>query len=373
MRKYILQLLSVTTLLGAQQAFAGNPDRAGGAGATQLLINPYAKSAGLMGANTAGIRGVESFQYNIAGLAYVNKTDIAYSNTIYLQGTDVYINNLSFAQSLGSGNVLGISFNSFSYGNIPITTESQPDGTLGTYSPQFLNFGLAYAKKFSNSITGGVDVRVISEGANNVRATGVGLSAGVQYQTALGGSKKDSISVHKRKIKKEDFRFGISIKNLGPNMQYSGSGLSFRSINPVTGADRRSYMGSESFNLPALVHIGVAYDMRLDEIESDTYFHRLTASGNFNYNSFSENITSVGLEYAFKELVMFRAGYAYQENITSADEYRTQYIGFAGGLGFVLPVSKSGTRLAIDYSYAPTRVFNGVHNITLALLIGDRK
>lgn len=373
MRKYILQFFSVAALLGATNAFAGNPDRSGGAGATQLLINPYARSAGLLGSNTAAIRGIESFQFNIAGLAYTTKTDIGYSNTIYLQGTDVYINNFSLVQALGSGNVLGLSFNSFNYGNIPITTESQPDGTLGTYSPQFLNIGLAYARKFSNSITGGVDVRVISEGATNVRATGVGLSAGVQYQTALGSSKKDSASQHKRDIKKEDFRFGIALKNLGPNMQYSGSGLSFRSINPVTGADRRAYMGSESFNLPALVNIGVSYDMRLDEKESDTYYHRLTANGNFNYNSFSANVISVGAEYAFKEMVMLRAAYAYQEDITSADEYRTQYLGIAGGVGFILPISKSGTRLSIDYAYAPTRVFNGVHNITLALLVGDRK
>jgi len=365
MKKYILQLMSITALLGSMQVNAGNPDRAGGAGATQLLINPYGKSAGMLGANTASIRGVESFQYNIAGLAYTNKTDIGFSRTTYLQGADVFINNLSLVQNLGSGSVMGLSFNSFDFGNIPITSETQPDGTLGTYSPQILNISLAYAKKFSNSITGGLNVRLISEGISNVGATGVGIDAGVQYQTSLMVKKKD--------IKKEDFRFGISIKNIGPNMTQTGSGLSFRSINSITGADRRALMGSESYNLPSLINIGASYDMRLDAAASETYFHRLTAHGNFNYNAFSANVTAVGIEYAFKETVMLRGGYAYQENILDVNDYYTQYVGFAGGAGFILPISKSGTRLAIDYSYAPTRVFNGIHNLSITLSIDNKK
>lgn len=365
MKRYILQIMSIAAMCTAMQAQAGNPDRAGGAGGTQLLINPYAKSAGMLGANTASVRGMESFQFNIAGLAYTKKTDVGFSRVTYLQGTDVFINNLTLVQSLGSGNVMGLSINSFDFGNIPVTTESQPDGTLGTFSPQVLNIGLAYAKQFSNSITGGLNVRLISEGISNVGATGVALDAGVQYQTSIVPKRRD--------IKKEDFRFGIAVRNIGPNMQYSGSGLSFRSINPVTGADRRALMGSESFNLPALVNIGASYDMRLDRPESDTYQHRLTAHGNFNYNAFSSNVTAIGLEYAFKDMFMLRGGYAYQENIHTENDYRTQYYGFSGGAGFVLPISKSGTRIAIDYAYAPTRVFNGIHNLTIALMIDNKK
>ena len=85
------------------------------------------------------------------------------------------------------------------------------------------------------------------------------------------------------------------------------------------------------------------------------------------------NVTAVGLEYAFKETVMLRGGYAYQENILDANDYYTQYVGFAGGAGFILPISKSGTRVAIDYSYAPTRVFNGIHNLSITLSIDNKK
>lgn len=365
MKKYILQILSLTALLSSLEVMAGNPDRSGGAGGTQLLINPYGRSSALFGSNTASVRGIEALQFNVGGLAYTTKTDIGFSRTIYLQGTDVFINNLSIAQSLGSGNVLALSVNQFDFGNIPVTSESQPDGTLGTFSPQVLNLGLAYAKKFSNSITSGLTLRIISEGISNVRASGVAIDAGVQYQTSLIAKKKA--------IKKEDFRFGIGIRNIGPNMQYRGSGLSFRSINPTTGADRRAYMGSESFNLPALVNIGASYDMRLDKKSSETYFHRLTGHTNFNYNSFQANVLGVGLEYAFKEMFMLRGGFGAQDGVTSSTDYLSQYVGVSGGLGFVLPISKSGSRLAIDYSYAPTRVFNGIHNISFTINIDSKK
>lgn len=361
MKKYFLHTLWVAFICSTT-AFAGNPDRAGGAGGTQLLINPFGKSAGTFGANTASLRGVEAMHFNVGGLAYVEKTEIAVSQVVYLQGTGVYMNNLSFGQSLGSGNTIGISVNRMDFGNIPLTNESQPDATLGTYTPQIFNLGFAYAKQFSNSITAGVLMRLFTEGLTDVNARGVVLDAGVVYQTSLNP---------KNKVKKEDFRFGIAVRNIGADAKYSGSGLSFRSVNPATGADRRALYAAQGFNLPALVNIGASYDMQLDK-SKDSYFHRLTASGNFNYNAFSNNITSFGIEYAYHESFMIRGGYGFQNDNTK-DSYRTQYMGFAGGITVQMPVSKSGTILGLDYAYAPTHIFNGVHNITLRFNLGNKK
>jgi hypothetical protein len=359
MKKYFLPI--VLSLAGFA-ALAGNPDRAGGAGGTQLLINPYGRSGGMMAANTASLRGGEAMLFNVGGLAYTEKTEVVLSQMVYLQGTGVFVNNLSIAQSLGGGNVFGLTATQMDFGNIPVTTETQPDATLGTFTPQIMNFGFAYSKKFSNSITGGLLIRYLTEGVANVSASGLALDAGVQYQTAL--NPKD-------KIKKEDFRFGISVRNIGADASYAGSGLSFRSINPATGADRRAMIGSQSFNLPALVHIGASYDIRLDK-NPDTYYHRLTPSGNFNYNAFSNNVTSLGVEYAYRESFMVRGGYGIQSNNTGTD-YQSQYYGYAGGMTIQMPITKTGTLLGLDYAYAPTRVFNGNHNITLRLTLGNKK
>ena len=73
----------------ASPALAGNPDRAGSAGATQLLINPWARSAGWGLANTASVRGVEGMFGNIAGLARVKKTEVYFTSTRWLEGSGV--------------------------------------------------------------------------------------------------------------------------------------------------------------------------------------------------------------------------------------------------------------------------------------------
>lgn len=346
-------------------AIAGNPDRAGGAGATQLLINPYVRGVGLGGSNTSSARGLESFYLNIGGLAYVNKMEIQASQTRYLVGTDIYLNNFGLAQALGengSGGVLGLAFTYWDMGSIPITTTEAPNNTLGTYTTQIMNLGLAYSKTFSNSITGGLMVRYVSEGTSNVNASGITLDAGVQYQTALNPAKK---------IKKQDFRFGIAIRNLGPDFAYQGNGLSTNTTVTATGATRKTLFGSQTFNMPALANIGASYDMRLDQNE-ETYNHRLSVSGNFNYNAFSSNIISLGTEYAFKNMFMLRTAYAHQEgNFT--DAYNTPQYGLNFGVGFGLPISDSGTALSIDYAYQPTKIFNGIHSIGFKLTLGNKE
>ena len=47
-------------------SFAGNEQRAGQAGASELLINPWARSSGWAGANVAGVRGLEGIYSNVA-------------------------------------------------------------------------------------------------------------------------------------------------------------------------------------------------------------------------------------------------------------------------------------------------------------------
>lgn len=46
-------VLTSSIVASSYKANAGNPERAGQAGASQLLINPYARSAGWAGANGA--------------------------------------------------------------------------------------------------------------------------------------------------------------------------------------------------------------------------------------------------------------------------------------------------------------------------------
>jgi hypothetical protein len=183
--KHIYKIALSLGLIGvsALSTFAGNPDRAGQAGASELLINPWARSSGWGGAGFGGIRGVESIFGNVAGIAGTKKTEIAFSHSILLKGSSMGINSIGLTQKVGEGSVFGLALVALDFGDILVTTVDQPEGGMGTFTPQFMNLGLSYAKVFSNSIYGGMTVKVISESISNVSAQGVALDAGIQYTT----------------------------------------------------------------------------------------------------------------------------------------------------------------------------------------------
>jgi hypothetical protein len=324
---------------------AGNPDRAGQAGATELLLNPWAKSSGWGSVNTGSVRGVEAIFGNVAGVAFTKKTEIAFAHSIWLKGSGMSINTLGLTQKVGEGSVLGLSIMSFSFGDIPITTVDQPEGGLGDFSPQFLNVSLCYAKAFSNSIYGGLNVKVVNESISNVSATGVALDAGIQYVTGFNADR-------------DNFKIGINLKNVGTPMKFGGDGLSSRVLvsNVSPSYEYTVEQRANGFEIPSLLGIGISYDAKLAKD------HRLSFGLGFTSNSFTEDTYQGGLEYAFKEYFMLRGGYVYEQDITDDNLRTTVFTGPCAGLTIQIPLGKSNTKFGIDYSYRATNPFDGTHS-----------
>lgn len=339
-------------------SFAGNPDRGGQASANQLVINGWARSSGLGWAAQSNVKGIESMYMNIGGLVHTPKTDIGFARTTWLSGSGVSISNLGFAQNLGNGNAIGLSITSMDLGEIDITTENQPNGGLGKYSPRLTNIGLGYSKKFTERISGGVLLRVFSENVSNIKAQGVALDAGIQYKTSWKNA--------------DDTHFGVSIKNIGPDVKYSGDGIATKRLNPKNNGEVTVNQRVSKYNIPALINIGGSYDMRLDKTK-ETNFHTLSLSGNFTYNAFSNNQLTFAAEYIYKKMFMIRAGHAYEKGIYNYDTRRTVYTGFIGGITFELPYGKSGNKFALDYSYRDSRPFSGTHSIGIKMSLGNKE
>ncbi len=333
------------TLL-AGGAMAGNPDRAGSAGATQLLVNPWARSNGWSLANTATLQGAEGMFGNVAGLAHVRKTELLFTSTRWLEGSGVKVNAVGFGQKLGESGVLGITATTFSFGDIPVTTPDQPEGGLGTFSPTQSNIGLAYSKAFSNSIFGGMLVRVVSESIANVRTSGVCFDAGIQYVTGPT----------------ENIHFGIALKNVGPAMHFSGDGLAVQGL--LTGGDHTLTLEQRSadFELPSMMNIGAAYDFNISEL------HKVTLAGTFTSNSFTKDQFILGAEYAFKKMIHVRGGYVYEKNVIDKELRETVFTGPSAGISVDFPFGEEKkSAIAIDYAYRATNPFNGVHSIGVRL------
>lgn len=358
-KRYTLILIIIgTSFFYTQTAFAGNDKLAGQAGATELLINPWARSSGWGGANSASVHGLEAMFLNVAGIAFTPKTEVIFSSTDYLQGSGIKINAFGFTQKIGESSVIGLGIMSMSFGDIPITTNAQPEGGLGTYSPNFMNIGLSYAKAFSNSIFAGITAKVISESIPNLTADGFCLDAGIQYVTGLGRDKNG-------KKKTDNLKFGIALKNVGPAMQFGGDGLTFKTnpaattYNSATGPGVATYAATveeraQSFELPSLVNIGITYDVKLAQD------HRLSIAGNFGSNSYTKDQYTLGLEYGFKNYFMLRGGFVYEDGIFQQSTRTTIYTGPTAGVTFELPLG-SGRSFAIDYGYRATNPFTGCH------------
>src|SRR5258706_3512518 len=91
-----------------EEVKAGNNDRVGQAGATELLINPWARSSGLAGANSGSIRGLESMFLNVAGNSFSQRTEILFAPPDHFQGFGISINYLGFTQKVGQSGVMGL-------------------------------------------------------------------------------------------------------------------------------------------------------------------------------------------------------------------------------------------------------------------------
>lgn len=345
MRKIISTVLLSTAIF---PSFAGNQDRVGQAGATQLLINPWARNSGWAGANSGSVRGTEAMFLNVAGIAFTKKTEVVLAHTNWLKGTDISINSLGFTQRVGETGALGLSFFSLDAGDIERTTTSNPEGGIGTFSPRFLNIGLSYAKGFSDNIYGGATVKIINESISDVAAKGIALDAGLQYVTGLYDRVK----------------FGISLKNMGPKMRYSGEGLSFRTDLP--NGNSGSFLvqkKSAYFELPSLINIGGSYDFYLSKDSVKMRDHRITPAFTFTSNSFDKDEYKAGVEYGFKNFLMVRAGYNMYKGIFKEETQTSAFTGLCAGFTVEVPFGKEKkSSFAFDYSYRDTNPFEGTHS-----------
>lgn len=366
-------------LLFTHLAFAGNDDKRGQAGTTELLINPWARSSGWAGAYTAGIRGVESMRFNVAGLSRIHKTELAFSNVRWLVGSDVSINTVGFAHKVSETGALGIDIMMMSLGDFIETKYELPEGTGATFSPQFFNMGISYSKIFSDRISGGATVRIISQSIPNASAIGVALDAGIQYKAG----------------NKDEFKFGVALRNIGPKMKYTGDGLNTRGSrnDQVTGDGDPNLalsiaMLSQNFDMPALLNVGASYDVLLRAE------NRVTVAGNFLSNTFTKDQFQLGAEYAFNEMFMVRSGFSYQKDIFSSVARTDAHTGWCFGGTVQVPFERAGFNLfkkhqprygdgeeaatkaakpsakwqrgiGIDYSYRTSNPFGGTHSIGL--------
>ncbi len=330
----LLVMFTVTPLL------AGRGDKSGTAAATELLIPVGAAQIGIAGAAIANATGVEGIYWNPAGLARTPfGSMVMVSHMSYLAGVNVeYAAAATDFFGLGQ---LGISMKSLLFGDIPVTTEDQPDGTGETTSPTYLVVGGTFARRISERISMGITANIIYEKMAKVSASDVSFSAGVQYE-GLGGI--------------DGLEFGVALKNIGPGLRYDGDGLlRTGSISDALRPGSPVKIEAATNDLPSSIDVGLSYAMVLDEANS------LRTSMSFINNNYSEDEYRLGGEYTYRNSFIVRGGYDFASDLQGRD-----YIyGATFGAGFRTTVYDF--KLNIDYAYRFVNYFSGNHILTLVL------
>lgn len=324
---------------------AGNPDRQGESGASELLMNPWAKSAGLHSISTSFVSGLESMRVNVAGLGRMKGGEVSYSNARLFEGSGMGMNALGFGIRLKESSVIGLTFTSLDFGDIPVTTVNLPEGTGGFLNPSFFNLALGYAYTYQNKISVGILFRGISESIQDVSSFGFGIDAGVQYVSG----------------EKDNFKLGITLSNIGSPMKFGGEGLSFQGPNsePAGGTTYNLTYNARAaeFELPSMLNLGISYDYYFDD---DIY---LRGAANFTSNAFSRDQVGLGLEVSLYNLVTLRGAYKYDIG-SDNDVVKNVYTGLAAGISVETPLKRGGkNNIGVDYAYRTTSPFKGTHNL----------
>ncbi len=316
--------------------------RAGSAGAAELLVPLTARYTSLGATGTAGLvnmHGLEALYANPAGLALNNGTAALFSRLEYV--ADIGVNYFGVGQSFGNNNI-ALTISAWDFGEIAKQTEIAPEISDVTFDVSFITAGLTYARQLTDRIAAGVTVKVVNEAIDDLNASTVAFDAGMTYVVGESG-----------------LRLGVSLKNIGNEVQFSGTGLIQQVRLPgqdPSAQNNAVSIESEGVQLPSLLNFGVSYSRELGAGSV------VTVLGNYRSNSFDQDQYAGGLELGFQDIVYVRGGYQLTEDM---DQTFFQGATFGAGLNLNL----GGSRVAVDYAYLPTDFFEDVQYITLSVTL----
>jgi len=336
MKKILLITLS---FVFAASIYAGDVSRKGTTGAEELLIPIGARGIATGGAFIANITGLESLFYNPAGLDVFPRTEAMFSYVNYF--ADINISYFAIGTSLGDIGSIAFDLKSFDFGDIPITTVQLPDGTGQFYSPTFLTLGFTYSKVLTDRISIGTNLKLVTENVQNVSATGFALDAGVQYRFT------------------QSLLLGVTVKNIGTNMEFSGQNLTTRTNIPGStpgSVDGTYEIVAETFQIPSFFELSLTYVLDFNEQNN------LLLASSFVANNALEDVFNFGLEYGFVNTFFVRGGY----NLSLENTENSIY-SFTLGAG--VDYNAGDVDIIFDYAYRDVKEFptsNHIFTIKLA-------
>jgi hypothetical protein len=336
------KLLIIIIILGIflpVVSFAQKVTKTGTTAAKFLSVGIGPRAISMGGAFTSVANDASSIYWNPAGIAYSDQFQGFFSNTSLFAGISLNY----FGLIVPGGNIgnFAASVTAVNFGSIPVTTESQPEGTGESFSPLSLAFGLSYARFITEEFSVGATAKLITENIYHSNATGIAFDIGTIFKTPFEG-----------------VRFASSISNFGTKMQMAGSDLLIRyNVEPTRAGSNNTTdanIATDQFDLPLKLQIGVSKDFIFMENQ------RLTLAVDGIVPNDNDESVDVGGELAlFDDMFSIRGGY-------NSLFLKDTQAGLTLGVGF--KYKRPGyIDIGIDYSYQKFRYLGGVSSFSVIL------
>ena len=333
-----------------------------------LRLNPDARSGGLGDIGTSTSPDVYSQQTSAAKYVFMKKNQgIAISYTPWLNDiiNDVYFLNLFYYNKLNEHGAIGASVNYFTYGRIE--RKSDLNVPLGSINANNLSIDASYSLKLSEHFSMGITGRYIRSDLLD-RNTNPNIKVGNSLGVDISGYYEGLQS----KLKNFDgrWRFGFSIKHIGPKINYGN--LSGKQFQPTTlslglgyefgfhkGTRLSTYFEVDKLLVPTPSNSSDPSNNSNKSVISSIFSSFIDAPDGFS-EELKETQFALGLEYSFKEYLTLRSGYHYEDKSKGGQKFLTvgfgvKYNNFGLDFAYLIPLSEirlmleNGLRFSLSY------------------------
>jgi hypothetical protein len=317
----------VMTSIGSAQTGISPIDieRAGQSGWQFLKINGDARQAAMGGAFTAISNGNAGAIFgNPASLSDVTTVDVQMNVLQWV--ADINHQSVALAYNLGDVGVIGVSVAMLGYGDIPETINAStgisgtsPVITGSTFTANDIAAGFSYARKVSNNLSVGGNIRWMQQQIAELSMRNWSLDFGTMYYTGY-----------------RTLRLAITARNFGPDSRFGGWSEEFQTE-------------SDNVRMPLDFRAGIAMDFFDDEGSP----HVMTVVVEGDHPNDGKEKFHLGASYAFEKVFMIRCGYKFN--------YDVQRFTFGAGINY----SIGGTLSTINYAYVDFGELTQVHMFSL--------
>lgn len=337
MKKKII--LCVSTLLFISNGiYSQDVTKVGTSSAAFLGIDIGARAVAMGGSFVAMADDITAIYWNPAGLARLQKGELAVIHTEWFVDTNFDWGAVSMP--LGSFGTVGFNITSLTHADMQIRTIAEPEGTGEFFGARDLSLGLTYAINLTDRFSIGFNGKFVRSEIFNESANAFAIDVGTLFVTQFNG-----------------LRIGATITNFGPKMELSGRDLILL-VDPAPdkfGSNDRivSELQTGSFDLPLAFRAGIAMD--LVNKENSRWTVALEA---FNPSDNTESV-NIGTEYVFGNFAAVRFGYKSLFNDESED-------GFTAGGGIRLNLVQDAA-LRLDYAYSDFGRLNNAQHFSIVI------